>query len=575
MKLLNGKTEERDLRGLCRIMIILRVICVGVVLSVVVFLTGAGFDIRDALPIAGLLIVLFPLSAVWWLIYKSGYGLEKLLYSQLIADVAVISGIVYFTGGIHSHLTFLYLISILLAGMLLYLRGALFNATLSTALFAAVSLMKEADFERTIGATSNERAIVYLLFNVVLQAGFFYLIAVMSGYVSGRVRMFGARLKTTTSELEKARLDTRQIIESMSSGLITVDSAGLITEFNRSASRILGIDPSGARGGSIHDVLGSVCPDLCAGLVRALEWGQREERGEIYAETARGPIPLGVSISLMRDGAGERTGAVSVFQDLTEVKSLARRIRLADRLAALGELSAAIAHEIRTPLASICGSVEMLRESLKPGAEEVKLVELVVKESERLRKIIDHFLEFAKARPSDFAEVSLNSLLAEVVCLVRNRQDLDKQVRIEFRPDEEIQACVDEETIKQVFYNLAMNAIEAIEQSGELKVSLVRTPGEGQDRAAEITFQDTGSGIDASDLSRVFEPFFTSKKSGTGLGLAIVSKIVEEHDGHVHIESKKGEGTAVTVSLPLYRPDHEGPHLGEGSPFELLETVTN
>jgi two-component system sensor histidine kinase PilS (NtrC family) len=574
MNLFNGKTEERDLRGFCKIMIILRVICVGAVLSVVIFLTGAGFDIHDVLPIAGLLIVLFPLSAVWWLIYKSGYGLEKLVYSQLIADVAVVSGIVYFTGGVHSHLTFLYLISILLAGILLYLRGALVAATLSTVLFAVVSLMKEAHFERMIGATSNERAIVYLLFNVVLQAGFFYLIAVMSGYISGRVKVFGARLKTTTSQLEKARLDTRQIIESMSSGLITVDSRGVITEFNKSASRILRIDPAHVKGEDVNTVLGAICPDLCGGLIRALERGQLEERGEIYAETVDGPIPLGVSISLMRGRAGNTTGAVSVFQDLTEVKSLARRIRLADRLAALGELSAAIAHEIRTPLASICGSVEMLRESLKPSADEGKLMELVVKESERLRKIIDHFLEFAKARPSDFALVSLNSILAEVVCLVKNRQDLDKQVRIEFLPDAEIEACVDEETIKQVFYNLALNSLEAIDTSGELKISLNRIEHDQSGQAARVVFRDNGSGIAPADLGRVFEPFFTSKKSGTGLGLAIVSKIIEEHGGEVHIESKKGEGTEVTVSLPINGLDHERSQFGTGSRRELLETAT-
>jgi len=573
MKPLNGKTEERDLRGLCRIMIILRVICVGAVLSVVVFLTGAGYDIGDVLPIAGLLIVLFPLSAVWWLIYKSGYALEKLLYSQLIADVAVVSGIVYFTGGVHSHLTFLYLISILLAGILLYLRGALLAATLATVLFAAASLLNEVSFERTIGATSNERAILYLLLNVILQAGFFYLIAVMSGYISGRMKVFGTRLETTASELEKAKLDTRQIIESMSSGLITVDSQGMITEFNRSASRILRIDPARARGNSINSVLASVSPDLCDGLIRALEKGQSEERGEIYAETVVGPIPLGVSISLMRGGTGNATGAVSVFQDLTEVKSLARRIRLADRLAALGELSAAIAHEIRTPLASICGSVEMLRESLKVGAEEGKLVDLVVKESERLRKIIDHFLEFAKARPSDFAPASLNSILAEVVCLVKNRQGLDKQVRIEFLPEAEVEACVDEETIKQVFYNLALNSIEAIDTSGELRISLDRIEHDSSGRSARIVFRDNGSGIGPADLSRVFEPFFTSKRSGTGLGLAIVSKIVEEHDGEVQIESKKGEGTVVTVSLPLNRPDHDGARYGAGTSREPLETV--
>jgi two-component system sensor histidine kinase PilS (NtrC family) len=277
----------------------------------------------------------------------------------------------------------------------------------------------------------------------------------------------------------------------------------------------------------------------------------------VYAENRGVKVPLGLSVSLMSDHEGRRTGAVCVFQDLTEVKAMAEKVRLADRLAALGELSAGMAHEIRTPLASICGSVEMLRDALPRTGEDRKLVDLVVKESERLRDIIDHFLQFARSRPARFGRVSLNSSLGEVVCMVRNHPRFANGISIALDATDEVTISADEENVKQVFYNLAVNAIEAMGQSGRLEIVLEGDVERDSRRCARVVFRDDGEGMDEETLAHVCRPFYTGKKSGTGLGLAIASKIVEEHDGAIDLASKKGEGTVVSVYLPFERLDSD------------------
>jgi two-component system sensor histidine kinase PilS (NtrC family) len=551
------KAEEPDLRRLCRVMILIRVICVGAALSVVAFMVAAGFELRGMLPVAGLLMVVFPLSAAWWLILRSGYAFRRLVYSQLIADLVIEGGIVLYTGGAQSHLTLLFLVTIFLAGVFLSMRGAVVTASFAALVLTVASLLEVRYLAGSYDPITEE-ATTYLFLNMALQIAFFYLIAMLGGYVSRRIHAFGASLRSTTTELNKARMDTHLIIESMNSGLVTVNSNYIVTEFNRSAARILGISPDDARGKPVSDVVGPASPELDQKLIDAIETGREEDRGEVLARTGSGrSIPLGVSVSLLKDCSGDVYGAVLVFQDLTEVKSLSERIRLADRLAALGEMSAAIAHEIRTPLASICGSIEMLRDSLAPNKEDARLVELILKESDRLRNIIDHFLEFARSRPSQFCEVELNPILKEVIYLVKNHPHFRSGTKVEMDAEKVIRVWADPETLKQVFYNLALNAIEALEPAGTLKITLGTYADGASPPCVMIAFEDDGEGIDGEVLVRVFEPFYTSKRSGTGLGLAIASKIIEEHGGKIDITSKKGEGTLARVCLPFSRKAEE------------------
>jgi two-component system sensor histidine kinase PilS (NtrC family) len=547
----NGKIEEREVETLAKMMIMVRVICVGGALSVIALLAGAGLETRNALVLAGMLFLVFPLSLVWWLVLRSGRGLAKLIYVQLAADVGLATGMVYFTGGVDSHLAVLYLVTILLASILLSIRGALATATVSAALYAAASWLENSHR----GAPGGNREIsgAYAVLAVALEIAFFYSAAVLSGYLARRMGIFGARLRSAATELAKVKLDTRFIIENMSSGFMIVDADGRVTEFNGSASRMLAVPAEEAIGGRAAEVIGPVSRDLASKIGAALADGVEEERGEARAFARDGrEVPLGVSLSLLRDGGATR-GVVIICQDLTDVKRMAERMRLADRLAALGELSAALAHEIRTPLASICGSVEMLRDSVVADGENGKLLSLVIKESDRLKSIIDHFLEFARSRPSRMRDVPLDAVLAEVVCLVRNHPSFHGGINVEMSAGgPSVRAWVDEETVKQVLYNLALNAVEAMPSGGRLKIGLEASSGEAPGYAV-VRFEDQGVGIDEVDLKRIFEPFFTRKQAGTGLGLAIASKIVEEHGGRIEITSTKGLGTVATVYLPRHR----------------------
>jgi two-component system sensor histidine kinase PilS (NtrC family) len=565
--------ENRDLRSLCRTAIVLRAIVVGAALAVIAFLRALGMEFTGMMPVTGLLLVVFPLNALWWVLAKSGGGLKRLLYAQILADLAVEGGVVYFTGGVSGHMTVVFLATVFTAGIMLSLRGALSAATIATALLGLTSAAQQVDLDQHIGMAADGRARVFLVLNIVLQGAFFYLVAFLSGHLYRRALSFGRELETTADELQRTKLDTSQIIESMNSGLVTIDLEGRITKANQAASRILGVTPAEALGRDVNKVLREVCPEMITKMMGALLEGTEDKRAEVDVTSNGHKTPLGVSVSPMADNQGRRAGVVCVFQDLTEVKSMEEKVRLADRMAALGELSAGIAHEIKTPLASICGSVEMLRDALPDEGEDRKLVDLVVKESDRLRNIIDHFLQFARSRPVRIRRIALGAVLGEVVCMVRNHPRFTDGMTIDLNVDEAAGIAADEESVRQVFYNLAANAVEAMGPSGRLEITAEPEAGTSRGRFMRIVFKDNGEGMNAETKAQAFRPFYTGKRSGTGLGLAIVSRIVEEHGGTIEMESTQGQGTTVSVCLPC-EIDEEGATLCGALPENGYSTNT-
>lgn len=240
--------QSSDLMRLCKTVIVFRAILVGVALSIMAFLMGAGTEIRGGIPVGGLLLVVFPLTAIWWIALKSNLSLSKLIYSQVIADLAIETGIIFYTGGAASQLTLLYLATIFVVSIFFYLKGAIIVASLSTLLYIAASLVEWRQSSSGGLGGSYDLASSYMIFHIALQVAFFYLIAFLSGHLSQRIRLSSARLKTTTSELMHARMDTNSIVESMNSGLITVDIGGVITEMNSSAASILVLPREETRG---------------------------------------------------------------------------------------------------------------------------------------------------------------------------------------------------------------------------------------------------------------------------------------------------------------------------------------
>jgi two-component system sensor histidine kinase PilS (NtrC family) len=294
-------------------------------------------------------------------------------------------------------------------------------------------------------------------------------------------------------------------------------------------------------------------------LEGALVTGSARRRHELEVRRSDGTeLPLGISISLLRGESGEKRGVVAIFQDLTEVHSMRERVRRADKMAAIGELSTAIAHEIRAPLASICGSIEMLAGELDLSGDNRKLMDLVIKESDRLDRIITDFLEFARLRRPGFEPVDVEACLNEVLMLLKHSSGIGSKVSIEVVSNAP-HACIyaDDEQIRQVILNLIMNACEAMVDGGRLMIRIdaarsVPRDGSSPAECIVIDFQNNGPAIPDSVLPHVFEPFYTTKEGGTGLGLAIVARIVESHFGHVRVTSSPEHGTTFSVALPVY-----------------------
>jgi two-component system sensor histidine kinase PilS (NtrC family) len=262
-------------------------------------------------------------------------------------------------------------------------------------------------------------------------------------------------------------------------------------------------------------------------------------------------IPVGVTASLLRRGSEGLLGVICSFQDLTEIKRMEGQVRQADRLAAIGRLAAGLAHEIRNPIASIRGSIEVLRENLAPQGTDRQLMDIVLRESDRLDGTIAEFLEFSRPRQVQPELTDLGTLVEEVLILLSHQGAAGVRIEKEF-PDGTVKAVVDPTMVRQALWNLVRNAVESMPGGGTLRVSVAASPArdaEGLD-VVSLSVEDTGVGIAPEHLPHVFEPFYTTKARGTGLGLAIVHRIVEEHAGEIRVERPAGGGSRFTLRLP-------------------------
>jgi len=326
---------------------------------------------------------------------------------------------------------------------------------------------------------------------------------------------------------------------------LTFDRDGTVTTVNRTAETLCRrsqTDLKGARWETVFDA-GPAFARVWEALVRRGRAPVRFEARLIRWEGSR--IPVGVTASFLR----RELGVICSFQDLTEIKRMEERIRQADRLAAIGRFGAGLAHEIRNPMGSIRGAVEVLRESLRPQGDDRRLMEIILRETDRLDGIITEFLEFSRPRNLARVETDLVGILEEILLLLSHQSPTSVRIVREYG-EPTVKASVDPGQIRQAVWNLCRNALEAMPQGGELRV-LARPeqsgPGAG---SVEIAVEDTGVGVTADQLPHLFEPFYTTKPSGTGLGLANVHRIVEDHGGEIRVESQPGIGTRFTIIFP-------------------------
>jgi two-component system sensor histidine kinase PilS (NtrC family) len=515
-----------------------------VVAAVVIGVASIGRNEFNLAPVLVLGAAVLLLSGGFYFWHSWGRWRHGIRPVQLASDIALVTLLVYFSGGGGSPFKLLYFLPVIAAASALGTRAGVIVAVAGLTAFVGLFLIERPDL---LGQSGH-----HLLDEAVILSLSLILVALLVGFLGTRTRESEQKLEETRSELARAQIDAENIVESIRSGLVLVDSEGVLIHLNRAGRRILGVPSLATRGRDFREVLSAV-PAFSKHIAAALGEQRSETRVELSVTRPDGSkVPVGLSTSVLRDNDGKERGAIAIFQDLTDVRELERRMRHADRLAALGEFAAGLAHEIRNPLNAIRGSVEMIGEGVDRGSDDAKLVELVLKESDRLSNLVQGVLRYGRVEEGVVGRVDLGELAHEVSLLARNHSSYRSEIAL----DVDCRGASvrgNPEQIRQILLNLIINAFEAIEGSGRVKVFLLPVSEMNSEvRRGEmaVVVEDTGCGIEAERVDQVFAPFVTSKARGTGLGLAVVDKLVELQDGRIVIESKKDRGSRFIVYLP-------------------------
>jgi len=376
----------------------------------------------------------------------------------------------------------------------------------------------------------------------------FFLVAFLASHLAESLRRVGEELSATSASLADLERRSEHILQSIHSGLVTTDLDGRITYCNRAAERIAQIQGAAITGRGFAEVFRLECgDDPWGGSAALLKESPLRLEGRIVG---RGDEPLlGMTFSPLRDEHERVTGVICSFQDLTRIRRMEEQVRRSDRLAAVGELAAGMAHEIRNPLASLSGSITMLREDLDLDGTGRELMDIVAGEVSRLDALITDFLGYASPREPRPSPTDLGALARETSALLLQTRPGSWKIEITNRGAGPVLAEVDPQQVRQVFWNLSLNAVEAMPGGGLLDITLER-----EREAVRVAFADSGGGISPEAMPRIFTPFYSTKERGTGLGLAIVFKIVEAHHGRIEVENRPGQGATFRVEFPGQPP---------------------
>ncbi len=545
-------------------------------------------------------VILWYVIGLFFLAYNqlsSDYLLQARL--QIYTDICVITAIVHFTGNLDSNYLSLYFLVVILASILLPRSQAFLVAGVS---FVALGSLLELAYLPTLYpalvkpgspmdflATSSAGPADLGTLQVKVFASLFGFFAVtyLSSYLAERLREAGAELKDKSGQVANLQAINENVIQSMRSGLITTDLAGRISEINPAAAAILGRTAADLRGRDVADVFPAVWRAKPDGAIEGLLPSQSTLAGlepvsEGVSGSASRDLPsggftplerreftyfhpngqsriVGISSSpLVVPGTG-RVGEIYTFQDLTDEKHREAEYRAKDRMATLGRLSAAIAHEIRNPLASIAGSVKLLGTLADLDVDQANLIDIVSRESDRLNKLITDFLAYSRPQRFDFHDEDLVNLLEETVLLLEHHPSFGSNHRVErLFPRHPVIAHVDADKMRQVFWNLCDNSLKAMPEGGTLTVAMEGAPTHGgngsESPQVTVVLSDTGTGLAEGQMERLFEPFQPGFSNGTGLGLALVYQIVLGHGGRILAQSSRGRGTTFRINLPGGHP---------------------
>lgn len=457
---------------------------------------------------------------------------------QIVWDLVFVTVLILLTDGIGSVFTFAYLLVIVSASFLLPRKQTIFAAACAAILFGGLLDLQYFHYLHPLGIYRVATA-GHFLSSLFAHVVAFFLTAYLSGTLSDRWRSSEAELQKRQIDLHELEKYNQMILEHISSGLMLIDSARKIRSFNRAAAEITGY--------SLEDVYNRNVEDLFRGFVlfRDNKYNLTNRAEGAFENKNEKMMVLGYATTAIKDRHGYDAGLLVTFQDLTQLKIIEEQLQRADRLAAIGKLASGMAHEIRNPLASISGSVQLLMEG-SVSNEDRRLMKIVIREADRLSRLLTNFLTYARPAPPQIAYINISEKLDDLLKLLRSDQRF-KDIELLTDYPENLHLWLDDSQLHQALWDIAVNASEAMQGRGCLRL-VVKPNG-------IVQIEDSGPGIPTHIKDRIFDPFFSTKDKGTGLGLATVHSLIESQGGSVHVGSSALGGAVFSLNFSLLQGD--------------------
>jgi two-component system sensor histidine kinase PilS (NtrC family) len=546
--------HSQELPLLLKILMVFRVATVTLFLGGAVVIQLKGSQVLFFAPLFTiylLVVAVYLLTILLASVFNQVENLPRFAAYQVGVDLIIYTAVVFLTGGHSSPFPFLYLFSILWAALALR-GGGYWTASVASILYGSVVDLQY--YSLVMPPHASELADLLLvnpwdiMGRVFMNVTAFYAVAYLGHMISYRYRAAREELTEKTVDLEKLKTLSDVVFESITSGIAVLDEKGAIRSMNLAAEKMLNVDESradweGGKPGRLRDVFAGIpIHDL---LERASRGGVNRWEGSYSDE--KGDRVLGLSISPLKE---PERGYVVIFQDLTELRDMEDKLKVSEKLSAIGRMAASIAHEVRNPLASMSGSIQILKKDLDVHGEDLHLMDIVLKETERLNDLVGNFLDYARPPAPRFEDVDLKDIVTDTVNLLGPVATAKEIIFKTELPEEPVILSLDVAQMRQIIMNLVKNAADAVSGGGKIVVSVSR---DTRRNGSVLAVRDDGSGIPDEILPEIFEPFMTTKDHGTGLGLAIVYQLVQIHKGTVDVSTEIKKGTTVSVHLPPWR----------------------
>ncbi len=546
----------------------------------IVFLTGfvilvIAFE-RNSLqetpivPLSAVLCAAYFLALASALFQRIGMNLLSIAWFQVMGDLCVIGGIIFTTGGVESPLSFLFLFVIVASSVMLPRAACYLTASGASIIYGLLVDLEYFNVIQPIyffpkSTVSFQGA--YLFYTIAINIASFFSVAYLSSILDNRLRLIKDELQNKNIDFKKLQEFHRNVVQNMVNGLMTTDLEGRVTAVNIACESITGY--------SLSESIGKHCYQLLPmeemsrlftykgdsiSMPYHMEGECARKDGEAILISLKISHLLSPEADLKKNLEQQVEGYICVFEDRTKIHKMEEKMKQSEQLAAVGKFSAGLAHEIRNPLASLSGSIQVLKETLVTDEDQQRLMNIVLKETERVNNIVTDFLSYAQPRKSKTTVIDLTQLLQDIVILMKNSNEYDPSINIQLvAPPDHIIIQSEEAQIKQMIWNLCINGIQAMDKSGNLTMTVRKVEGyqhkkfQTDRRGVVIIVEDQGRGISPEEQESIFDPFFTTREEGVGLGLPTVKQIVERFAGYIGVESELGRGTCFDIFLPQER----------------------